>query len=144
MPEYYILPLHKTMPQAVAENMQGEDIAATKRWLSEGDLDVYVSEWSRTGFQGGLNWYSAQTSSSAAQKSDMLLFAGRKLEVPCTFIGGEQDWGTYQQPGAFDKYSESCSDYRGATIVPNAGHWVQQEQPEKTVEAILAFLKGLG
>ncbi|MCZ6465320.1 MAG: alpha/beta hydrolase, partial [Proteobacteria bacterium] len=26
-------------------------------WLSEADLDFYVSEFERTGFRGGLNWY---------------------------------------------------------------------------------------
>ena len=26
-------------------------------WLSEGDIDFYASEFERTGFRGGLNWY---------------------------------------------------------------------------------------
>src|SRR5262245_60183853 len=26
-------------------------------WLSQQDLDVYVAEFERTGFRGGLNWY---------------------------------------------------------------------------------------
>ncbi|KAF2151842.1 alpha/beta-hydrolase [Myriangium duriaei CBS 260.36] len=143
MPEYYVLPKDMSMPEAVEELMQGESTSASKRWLSDGDLAVYVFEWSRTGFQGGLNWYRAQTSSSSTQQRDMLLFAGRKIEVPCTFISGEKDWGTYQQPGAFDKYHENCTDFRGTTIIKGAGHWVQQEQPEKTMEAILAFFKGI-
>ena len=143
MPEYYILRKDRTMPETVQNDMKGEDPSATKRWLSDEDLAVYVSEWSRTGFLGGLTWYRAQTSSSPTQQRDMLLFAGRKLIVPTAFISGDKDWGTYQQPGAFDQYDKSCTDYRGATIIPGAGHWVQQEQPDKVIDAINCFLEGL-
>jgi pimeloyl-ACP methyl ester carboxylesterase len=27
------------------------------RWLTEADVDFYASEFARTGFRGGLNWY---------------------------------------------------------------------------------------
>lgn len=141
MPDYYILPLHSTMPEAVESLMGNEDAHATRRWLTDGDLAVYVFEWQRTGFQGGLNWYRAQTSQTAFQRADMLLFAGRKIEVPTCFISGEKDWGNYQQPGALDKYEASCSDFRGAKFIKGAGHWVQQEQPEKVMEAVVAFLR---
>lgn len=143
MPHYYILPKDSTMPDAVAANMADQDADATTSWLSDSDLAVYVQEWQRTGFQGGLNWYRAQTSSSKVHKADMLLFAGRKIEVPVAFISGEQDWGNYQQPGALDGYKKSCTDFRGVTMVSDAGHWVQQEQPEKVLEAVTKFLKGL-
>ncbi|KAF4555782.1 Hypothetical protein D9617_2g057460 [Elsinoe fawcettii] len=143
MPEYYILPLHQTMPEAIATLMKSEDPSATLPWLTDEDLAVYVQEWTRTGFQGGLNWYRAQTSQTAFQKADMLLFAGRKIEVPCCFISGKQDWGNYQQPGAIDRYEQNCTDFRGATFVEGAGHWVQQEQAGRVVEEVLKFLRGL-
>jgi len=140
MPDYYIMPLNATMPQAVATSMQGEDANTSKRWLPDDNLAVYVSEWQRTGFQGALNWYRAQTSQSPQQQRDMLLFAGCQIEVPTCFISGDKDWGNYQQPGAIDAYNETCTDFRGVTFVEGAGHWVQQEQPEKVLEAIFAFL----
>lgn len=143
MPHYYIMPKDMNMPEAVAHDMKGEDDSLTTSWLSDEALAVYVSEWKRTGFQGGLNWYRAQTSTGPIQKRDMLLFAGRKIEVPVAFISGEKDWGNYQQPGALDGYKKSCTDFRGATFIPHAGHWVQQEQPEKVIEAVMKFLKSL-
>ncbi|KAL1310660.1 hypothetical protein AAFC00_000927 [Neodothiora populina] len=143
MPHYYIMPLDMTMPETVAREMDDEDDRLTTRWLSDADLAVYVREWQRTGFQGGLNWYRAQISASPVQRRDMLLFAGRKIEVPCAFISGEQDWGNFQQPGALHDYKNTCSDFRGVTFIANAGHWVQQEQPEKFTEAVLDFLKTL-
>jgi pimeloyl-ACP methyl ester carboxylesterase len=36
---------------------------------------------------------------------------------------------------------EVCTDFRGCHFVEGAGHWVQQEQPGKTVELLLDFLR---
>ncbi|KAI2637910.1 alpha/beta-hydrolase [Hypomontagnella submonticulosa] len=147
MPEYYIMRAEHSMPEAVAANMVNEDASMTERWLSKEDLKVYCDEWTRTGFQGALNWYRAQTASTPQSKRDMLLFAGRRIEVPCVFISGKKDWGNYQQPGAIEGYEdpksikEGC--YRGPKFVEGAGHWVQQEQPEAVVREILAFFETL-
>lgn len=115
--------------------------------LSPEALKVYVGEWSRTGFQSALNWYRAQTESSAQAAKDMFLFAGTKIEVPCAFISGKQDWGNHQQPGAFEAYEdENCvrpGCFRGANLIDGAGHWVQQEQPEAVIGEVVKFLQSL-
>jgi pimeloyl-ACP methyl ester carboxylesterase len=147
MPEYYIMREADTFPETIARNMEGEDVHASESWLPREALDVYVSEWQRTGFQGALNWYRAQTASTPQSKKDMFLFAGRRIEVPVAFISGKQDWGNYQQPGALESYKDdSCVEkgcFRGSALIDQAGHWVQQEQPEKVVLAISAFLRSL-
>ncbi|KAI1778939.1 alpha/beta-hydrolase [Hypoxylon cercidicola] len=147
MPEYYIMQAGHSMPAAVAANMSGEDASKTERWLSADDLRVYCGEWARTGFQGALNWYRAQTASTAQSARDMLLFAGRSIDVPCAFISGRQDWGNYQQPGALESYEDPktvhAGCYRGARLIDGAGHWVQQEQPDAVVREILAFFDTL-
>jgi pimeloyl-ACP methyl ester carboxylesterase len=135
------MPLHRSMPEVVAALMEDEDPDKTTVWMPEGDLAVYVQEWNRTGFQGGLNWYRCQT--DLAQMKDLHLFAGKKIEVPATFISGEKDWGNYQQPGALENYPQSCLKFYGVKFIEGAGHWPQQEQPEKVVEEILSFLKEL-
>jgi pimeloyl-ACP methyl ester carboxylesterase len=141
MPFYYVMPLNKSMPETIGDMMATEDTSATKRWMSDADLNVYVQEWSRTGFQGGLNFY--RTTTDPAKMKDVELFAGKKIECPSTFISGKQDWGNYQQPGALEAYAESCSDFRGIKFIDGAGHWPQQEQPGKVVEEILYFLGSL-
>ncbi|KAI1098626.1 alpha/beta-hydrolase [Jackrogersella minutella] len=147
MPEYYVMQARHSMGQTVCANMVGEDARRTERWLSREDIRVYCDEWARNGFQGALNWYRAQTASTPQAARDMLLFAGRRIEVPCKFISGAKDWGNYQQPGALEGYEdpravkEGC--YRGATFVEGAGHWVQQEQPDVVVREILAFFDTL-
>ena len=37
----------------------------------------------------------------------------------------------------------SCEDFRGVTLVPHMGHWIQQEAPAETNKVILDFLHGL-
>ncbi|KAK5008698.1 hypothetical protein LTR28_003627 [Elasticomyces elasticus] len=143
MPEYYIMPLPLSMPATIAKNMHGEDATATESWLPPAALAVYAAEWTRTGFQGGLNWYRAQTSSTPTHARDMLLFAGRGIDVPTCFISGERDWGNFQQVGAIEAYGETCRDFRGVRLVEGAGHWVQQERPGEVLREVLAFLGGL-
>lgn len=141
MPEYYVMPLSASMPDVVSSNMANEDARATEKWLSDEDLEVYVSEWERNGFQGALNWYRCQT--DPKQTRDLHLFVGKKIDVPSEFVTGTADWGNYQVPGALESFPKSCSDFRGVSFVENAGHWPQQEQPQIVVENILRFVTSL-
>jgi pimeloyl-ACP methyl ester carboxylesterase len=56
------------------------------------------------------------------------------------FIAGASDWGVYQAPGAFEALGTACSRFEGSHLIPAAGHWVQQEQPQAVVELLLEFL----
>jgi pimeloyl-ACP methyl ester carboxylesterase len=143
LPYYYVMPLNSTMREAVAISMSDEDAASVTRqsatWLNDKDLGVYVQEFGRNGFQGGLNWYRIAT--DPKNMKDVELFAGRTIDVPSLFISGKKDWGAYQEPGAIEKMSEVCTKFKGAELVDGAGHWVQQEQPEKVVELVAKFLR---
>jgi pimeloyl-ACP methyl ester carboxylesterase len=35
---------------------------------------------------------------------------------------------------------EACTRMRGCHVIPNAGHWVQQEQPDAVSRLLLDFL----
>ena len=144
LPYYYIMPLHLSMPATVAaclSHATRADLAATTSWLPDTDLAIYVQEWQRTGFQGGLNWYRSTT--DPENMKDVQLFAGKQIEVPTVFISGEKDWGNYQEPGAIEGYERTCADFRGRRFIEGAGHWPQQEKPERVVEEILGFLEDL-
>jgi pimeloyl-ACP methyl ester carboxylesterase len=74
--------------------------------------------------------------------AEMHTFAGRSIDVPSLYIAGKSDWGTYQTPGAAESMQRNaCTRMVGFNLVDGAGHWVQQEQPEKTAELLLAFLR---
>jgi pimeloyl-ACP methyl ester carboxylesterase len=138
MPTYYIMERGKGMAETVAEVMPAPAEVAGNRWLPDDELKVYAEEYGRNGFQGGLQWYRA----GALGAVEMEIYAGRQIEQPSMFIAGTSDWGTYQSPGAVERMQkQACSNMQGVHLVPGAGHWVQQEQPEATVELLLAFLE---
>jgi pimeloyl-ACP methyl ester carboxylesterase len=140
MPAYYIMDRDKTMPEQVAEEMPSPAEIAACRWLTEDELAVYSGEYERTGFQGGLQWYRCRT--EGVLLPELELFAGRTIDVPALFIGGESDWGTFQTPGALERMQTQavCRDFRGAHRIEGAGHWVQQEQPDAVAAFLLRFL----
>lgn len=145
MPRYYIMDKGDSIRQAVAKDMAHEDPEAVKensqRWLSDAELAVYVREYSRTGFQGGLNWYRVQTQPSVA--GELEVFAGKKIEVPCLFVSGEKDWGSFQEPGAVENMGKICTDFRGARYIEGAGHWLPQERWQDAVQEILGLINSL-
>ena len=139
MPTYYILDLGDTMPQAVAKEMPTAEEIAANNWLTDRELAVYAAEYTRNGFQGGLNWYRRGTSGFDA--AELQTFAGLTIDQPSLFIAGSSDWGVYQRPGFVERMNgTACTDMRAVHLVAGAGHWVQQEQPEETVRLLLAFL----
>src|SRR6185295_5316245 len=61
--------------------------ASLPSWLSPEDLEVYVGEFERTGFRGGLNWYR-----NFDRNWELLApFADLKIRVPALFVGGLRD-----------------------------------------------------
>ncbi|MBH5400434.1 alpha/beta fold hydrolase [Bradyrhizobium sp. CNPSo 4010] len=139
LPTYYVMDLHETMAETVAKEMPSAAAIAVNQWLPDRELAYYSVEYSRTGFQGGLQWYRYGT--SGMLNNEMQLFAGRSIDVPSCFISGKQDWGTYQRPGAFETMQRSaCTKMLGCHLVDGAGHWVQQEQPVEVSRLLLDFL----
>jgi pimeloyl-ACP methyl ester carboxylesterase len=135
LPTYYVMKLGETMAETVAPHTP----ATAAPWLTEAELAVYAGEYGRTGFQGGLNWYRIRT--SRRFDADTEAFAGRAITVPSVFIAGASDWGIHQAPGALARMNGTgCTAMRAVHLVPGAGHWVQQEQPEAVVRHLLDFL----
>jgi pimeloyl-ACP methyl ester carboxylesterase len=140
LPTYYVMDLACTMAETVAAEMPSAAEIAANTWLSNRELSFYSTEYARTGFQGGLQWYRCGT--SGAFTAELETWSGRSIDVPSCFISGQQDWGTYQRPGVFEAMQASaCSRMLGCHLVDGAGHWVQQEQPAEVSRLLLQFLK---
>lgn len=137
MPDYYVMDLNKTVAQTLAEHMPSQEQIAACHWMTEEDLQVYTSEFTRTGFQGGLNSYRIFEIAG-----DLNAFSGRKIDVPSCFIGGARDWGVYQSPGAFEAMQHgACTRLLGVHLVEGAGHSLAEEQPERVNKLLLDFLR---
>jgi len=139
LPTYYVMDFARNMAQTVEEMPSATAIAANK-WLPDSELVFYSAEYARTGFQGGLQWYRCGTSGTFTPELET--FSGRTIDVPSCFISGKKDWGTYQRPGVFEAMqSSACTQMIGCHLVEDAGHWVQQEQPEEVTRLLLQFFK---
>jgi pimeloyl-ACP methyl ester carboxylesterase len=136
MPTYYVMDLEKGMAETVAPEMPSAKEIARCKWLTEDELAVYTAEYGRTAFQGALQAYRCNFDSKLV--AELRLFSSRTIDVPACFIAGKSDWGPYQTPGAVATMRNvACTQMAGFHLVEGAGHWVQQEQPEK-VNALLA------
>ena len=47
-------------------------------------------------------------------------------------------------PGAVEKMRTVCTRMNHFHLVDGAGHWIQQEQPDRVNELLLAFLESSG
>ena len=140
MPTYYIMDLAQDMAATVAPEMPNAAQIAACRWLTEDELRVYSEAYARSGFQGALQWYRCRT--SGRFNAEMEVFAGRSIDVPALFIAGKSDWGPFQKPGDIEAMqTRGCTRMQGCHLVEGAGHWVQQEQPERVAELLLPFLR---
>ncbi len=140
LPTYYIMELDKGMAETVAAKMPSPAEIASCAWLPDNELRVYSSEYERTGFQGGLQWYRCRTSNDYV--AELEIFSGRTIDVPSCFIAGKSDWGIHQKPGDLERMRTSaCTHMLGCHLVDGAGHWVQQERPTEVSRLLLGFLR---
>jgi pimeloyl-ACP methyl ester carboxylesterase len=110
-------------------------------WLTQADLDYYVSEFSQSGFRGGINFY--RNFHRNWETTPQL--AGATIAAPVLFIAGEKD-GVIRGASAEQLTASMrtvATDLRGVKLFPGAGHWVQQERPAETNAALVEFLKAL-
>ena len=109
-------------------------------WLSQKDLDYFVSQFEQSGFRGGINYYRNIGRNWEITQH----LADAKITKPVLFIAGEKDIVIRGSQSRLDSMMKRvATDFRGATLIPEIGHWVQQEAPEKTNQAILEFIDQL-
>lgn len=115
--------------------------ASLPAWLTGADVDYYISEFSHTGFRGGLNWYR-----NIDRNWELLApFAGAKVTVPALYVVGDRDL-VLSFPGAKELVANLTTflpHLRQTIILPGCGHWTQQERPEAVNTAMIDFLRGL-
>lgn len=110
-------------------------------WLKAEDLDYYVSQFEESGFRGGVNYY--RNFHRNWEITEHLQDA--KIEVPTLFVAGQKDMVIRGATADALKgmMGGAIPDLRDVVIVPEMGHWIQQEDPDVTNAAMLEFLKSL-
>jgi pimeloyl-ACP methyl ester carboxylesterase len=142
IPTYYVMEKDKGMAETVAPFMPTPAEIAACKWLTDAEVGVYVTEYSRTEFTGALQGYRVRRGSDPKTLAELRTFAGRTIDVPFMFVGGKSDWGTYQTPGAVDRMRTTATTrFVGFHLLEGAGHWVQQEQPEQVSRLLVEFAR---
>lgn len=107
-------------------------------FVDAADLAEHVATFERTGFTGALNYYRAMD----LTWHKLPELGTRPIEMPVTFIAGDQDPVLAFTPMR-SMGPPHLTDLRGMTMVPGAGHWVQQQAPEAVTAALIWFLDGV-
>jgi pimeloyl-ACP methyl ester carboxylesterase len=123
------VPLAAPEPGMMMINLARAETPLGDPVMSDRELAVFVSAFQSSGFTGGINWYR-----NMDRNWHLLADVEPIIQQPALMISGLQD--------AIPK-SQSLKDF-----VPNVdevdldcGHWIQQERPEDTTEAILTWLE---
>ncbi|WP_114288103.1 alpha/beta fold hydrolase [Candidatus Halocynthiibacter alkanivorans] len=108
---------------ARAETPLGEPI------MSDSELAVFVSAFETSGFTGGINWYR-----NLDRNWHLLADVNPIIQQPTLMIHGDQDLIP-----KFEKLTEYVPNAEVVSL--DCGHWIQQEKPEETTQAILKWLE---
>jgi pimeloyl-ACP methyl ester carboxylesterase len=102
-------------------------------FLTDDEMEVFVSTFERTGFTGGINWYRNFTRNW--ERSEGL--PDRIDDVPSLMICAERD--DVLPPSAAEHMPQFINDLE-MTTVEGSGHWTQQEKPEAVNALILDWI----
>jgi pimeloyl-ACP methyl ester carboxylesterase len=111
------------------------------KWLSEEELAFYTDEFTRTGFSGGLNWWRTIDLSWELTAA----WQGAPMTPPALYLHGDRD-GSVQLPGMDQLIAHLQAfvpNLRGTVVLPETGHWTQQERPDEVNAELLKFLTDL-
>jgi pimeloyl-ACP methyl ester carboxylesterase len=109
------------------------DLAADKtRSLSNADRQAYVAAYSQPGrMRAGWAYFAAwpQTAKDFAQ------VAQTKLAIPVLAIGGEKSLGE-----VLGQQMKLVATDVTVVVLKDTGHWVMEERPKETIDALMKFL----
>ncbi|GAA3028864.1 alpha/beta fold hydrolase [Actinokineospora globicatena] len=96
--------------------------------MPEADLAIFISAFTTTGFTPSVNWYR-----NLDRNWHHLAAANPVLPHPTLMLHGTRD--------AIPPSETLTDSVPNATVITlDSGHWIQQEQPAQTTQAILGWL----
>jgi soluble epoxide hydrolase/lipid-phosphate phosphatase len=110
--------------------------AARSVMLTQEELDVFVTEFERTGFRGAFNWYrNSQASWEWGEETK-----GRTIDCPALMVTAEDD--PVLRP-AMAEGMEWVIPNLARGHIEQCAHWTQQERPEELNRILLDWLATL-
>ena len=118
-----------------------EEFDTLPDWLTQEDIDYFVSQFEISGLRGPLNRYRAQNIDW-----EELEHLPKTISQPAFFITGTLDPVNFFVPSEQSLIDRIRSNYDNLILaeeLEGIGHWTQQEAPQKVNELIISFLKKL-
>lgn len=139
--DYHYLDVWKHPPGIAYLDALPETPPLPWAWLQDWELEWYVSEYSRSGFTGGLNWYRAMDLRWAQRQA----WRGLSSSRPFFFIGSENDVDLEAWHGAdpIGAIGQQYTDVRRIEMLPHAGHMIQLERAADVSRLMVEFVRSL-
>ncbi|HUL15357.1 MAG TPA: alpha/beta hydrolase [Terriglobales bacterium] len=139
-PNYWHFRFHGPTPEALVKGRESiyfayfwNDLAADKdHSLPETDRQAYLAAYSRPGRMHAAWEYFASWPQTAKDFEEM---SQTKLTMPVLSIGGDKSLGE-----ALAAQMKLVATDVTVVIVKNSGHWILEEQPKQTTDALVNFL----
>ena len=139
-PAYWHFRFHGPTPEALVKGRENiyfayfwHDLAADKnRSLPQADREAYVTAYARPGRMRAA-WAYFESFSQTAK--DFAPMAQTKLTMPVLSLGGEKSLGE-----ALGEQMKLVATDVQIIVLKNTGHWVMEESPKETMEALGKFL----
>lgn len=109
------------------------------RWITSAELDVYIEEFTRSGFRGPLSWYR-----NIDRSWELLgMTQGAEVTVPALYVTGDRDFVAAANREFIPLQAKFVPKLRRPLILPGCGHWTQQERATDVSAAMIDFLQQL-
>lgn len=108
-------------------------------WVSEEEVALFTEAFQLTGYRGGINYYRNYDRNWALTP----FLSGARIIQPTLFVAGESDAVITMMMGQYDSLETNVPNLTKKVLIPGAGHWVQQEAPDRVNELMIEFLGGL-
>jgi pimeloyl-ACP methyl ester carboxylesterase len=122
------VPLAEPQPGNALMNLARAETPLGEPVMSDSELAVFVSAFESAGFAGGINWYR-----NLDRNWLLLADVDPIIRQPTLMIYGDRD-----TVARSERLTEFVPDVEVVSL--DCGHWIQQERPEETTEAILKWL----
>jgi pimeloyl-ACP methyl ester carboxylesterase len=108
-------------------------------WVTETDIDIYVEEFTRSGFRGPLAWYR-----NVDRSWELLApFTGAVVTIPALYMAGDRDFVAAVFSEFIPKQSALVPKLRPPIMLQGCGHWTEQERAPEVSAAMIEFLRSL-
>jgi soluble epoxide hydrolase / lipid-phosphate phosphatase len=113
--------------------LTGEPEVMGEPFMAPDETRIYAEAFSKTGFTGALSWYRNLRHSweDSADKPE-------RIEAPALMISAADDY--FLPPETTSGMEQFIPDLERA-LIPDCGHWTQNERPEETNRLLLDWLE---